>query len=104
MFTCPVCYYDQLEEPATDYNICECCGTEFGTDDDGRSWDQLRAEWIRCGARWFLDDPPPLWNPFKQLLVANFMPSYATGVTVSSHAPSIERIIQQDAKNLPYAA
>ncbi len=34
MFTCPVCYYTGMQDPPTDYNICVCCGTEFGNDDE----------------------------------------------------------------------
>jgi hypothetical protein len=71
MFTCPVCFYSRLQDPPRDYNICECCGTEFGTDDDGRSWGELRAAWLAHGAPWFFGTAPFLWNPYSQLLRAN---------------------------------
>lgn len=70
MFTCPVCYYTAMQYPPMDYNICECCGTEFGLDDDGVSHDELRALWVRSGAHWFFGDPPRGWNASRQLYKA----------------------------------
>lgn len=66
-FTCPVCFYDKMEDPPRDYNICECCGTEFGNDDSRRSFEELRTLWIDSGAHWFFGQPPELWNPQEQL-------------------------------------
>ena len=66
-YTCPVCFYNQLDEPAAEYNICPCCGTEFENDDQERSHDQLRADWIAGGAKWFFKIPPPFWSPRNQL-------------------------------------
>ncbi len=66
-YTCPVCFYDQLKEPARDYNICVCCGTEFGCDDEMASHEELRALWTAAGARWFFGPAPMLWNPWLQL-------------------------------------
>ncbi len=71
MFTCPVCYYDQLDEPPMDYNICDCCGTEFGSDDEVRSHAELRDHWISNGAPWFFGYPKVGWNPWRQLFEAN---------------------------------
>jgi len=71
MFTCPVCYYAALQEPPRDYNICECCGTEFGVDDEFCSYAELREKWIQAGAQWFFRTPPVSWNPWVQLLAAN---------------------------------
>jgi hypothetical protein len=71
MYTCPVCYFYKLAEEPKDYNICECCGTEFGNDDCDLSHEELRNAWIDSGARWFFREPPPLWNPWTQLLMAN---------------------------------
>jgi len=74
---CPVCGYDRLEEPPEDYNICPCCGTEFGYEDfavteDGRKrqWSRLRQRWIRRGMRWFSPvlASYPGWDPAQQLL------------------------------------
>jgi hypothetical protein len=70
-FTCPVCFYDKLHEPPRDYNICECCGTEFGNDDEENSHEVLRQRWISAGAKWFYRTPPANWNPWQQLAHAN---------------------------------
>jgi len=70
-FTCPVCYYALLSEPAAHYNICDCCGTEFGLDDERFTFEELRLAWIANGARWFFQTPPIGWNPWTQLLLAN---------------------------------
>jgi predicted amidophosphoribosyltransferase len=42
---CPVCGYG-MEDPPQDYNICPCCGTEFGLHDAERTHDQLRSSMI----------------------------------------------------------
>jgi hypothetical protein len=55
-----------MTEPPQDYNICECCGTEFGNHDEERSHEELRTEWIARGAKWFFGEPPLGWNPWKQ--------------------------------------
>lgn len=66
---CPVCGYNLPYEPA-DYNICLCCGTEFGYDDSGVSYDELRSRWVEAGAKWWsIDYPAPKdWNATKQLI------------------------------------
>ena len=68
MTICPVCGY-LMQHPATDYHICPSCGTEFGYDDAGRSHAELRAEWLRSGAKWWspVDPQPPQWDPYLQL-------------------------------------
>ena len=48
MNICPVCGYNALHEPAYDrfgcasFEICPCCGIEFGYDDARRSHETLR--------------------------------------------------------------
>lgn len=69
-YTCPVCLYVEMPYPPADYDICPCCGTEFGNDDADFSYEQLRERWIRSGARWFFGNPPPGWNPWMQLIHA----------------------------------
>lgn len=71
MFTCPVCYYTRMQDPPMDYNICVCCGTEFGNDDDAHSHEQLRAEWIQRGTPWFFRAAPIGWNAWTQLFAAH---------------------------------
>lgn len=65
---CPVCGYE-MRDPPTDYNICPCCGTEFGYDDAYLTHDDLRVEWLRAGAPWWspVDPKPENWDPFRQL-------------------------------------
>lgn len=55
---CPVCGYDGLEEPAYDknlvpsYNVCACCGVEFGVDDFYISPTSLK-QFIDSNKQWF---------------------------------------------------
>jgi hypothetical protein len=88
MFMCPVCFYDDMPDAAEPYNICPCCGTEFGNDDDGRTYAQLRAFWISSGARWFYDERPATWNPWIQLASAGVKLPYLVNVTVAGPTPS----------------
>lgn len=69
--TCPVCGYPHLEEPPYDeygyptYEICSCCGFEYGvTDDDkGYTFESYRQEWIEKGYPFFgEDDKPDGWD------------------------------------------
>jgi hypothetical protein len=71
-YQCPVCGYDKLTRPPENHEICPSCGTEFGYDDVGLSYRELREEWLRDGAVWFspVRLPPPGWNPFDQLIRA----------------------------------
>lgn len=74
-FTCPVCAYSLMPYPADEGNICPCCGTEFGFDDDlGVSYRELRDHWLEQGAPWFspVDDTPPHWDPIEQLVQSEF--------------------------------
>ena len=48
--------------PPTDYNICQCCGTEFGDDDADLSHVELRQRWIERGSLWFFGNPPEGFN------------------------------------------
>jgi hypothetical protein len=78
---CPVCGYASLQAPAwsgdsPSYEICPCCGTEFGYDDFATTEDdrktrhlELRASWIERGCSWWSAglDPPEGWDPTAQL-------------------------------------
>ena len=72
---CPVCAYPDLAAPPIDFEICPCCGTEFGLDDDQKDHDELRSDWIARDMRWFsrANRPPLGWNPARQLLEAGHM-------------------------------
>lgn len=69
MHTCPVCGYDRLSEPPRNFTICPCCGTEFEYDDAFATHAQLRAAWLRSGARWWspVDPRPENWDPYLQV-------------------------------------
>lgn len=68
---CPVCSYpdESMTSPPEPYSICPGCGTEFGLDDEVTSHAELRAEWLRKGAKWFSHHtPPPLHgNALRQV-------------------------------------
>ena len=70
-YTCPVCGYDQLNDPPVDYNICPSCGTEFGYHDFTKSWDQLRSEWVAKGSKWLSKHipAPANWKPYRTFRV-----------------------------------
>ena len=75
MNRCPVCGYPELGEPAYDgfgdpsFDICDCCGTQFGYEDAGRSHEFLRDEWIAKGMPWWnsAKEAPLGWDPVQQL-------------------------------------
>jgi hypothetical protein len=70
-YPCPVCGF-LLHYPADDFNICPSCGVEFGYETAGRSYDQLRQEWVNSGALWAsrVIPEPPSWNPYVQMNAA----------------------------------
>jgi hypothetical protein len=70
---CPVCGYE-LDTQPINHSICPCCGTEFGYQDRGRSYEELRSSWIDRGAQWWspVDPLPTNWNPSTQLRRAGF--------------------------------
>ena len=102
--TCPCCGWDGLELPAyrnlsrasvsddpvrppysrylgyPSYEVCACCGFEFGNDDEpgtgeGVSFKAYLAEWIKTGSSWF--DPtrrPHDWSLERQLAKAGIKP------------------------------
>ena len=63
---CPVCYYDELDEPPERFSICPSCGTEFEYDDSPVWFDNmsqadvhalLRGIWINNGSKyWFIEE------------------------------------------------
>ncbi|MCK4543621.1 MAG: hypothetical protein KAU17_15425 [Spirochaetales bacterium] len=76
IYICPVCGYSELDEPPYDdggnpsYNICDCCGFEFGFDDGSEemSFEAYRKKWIDEGIKWFSPDKKPSdWNIEEQL-------------------------------------
>lgn len=83
--TCPICGYGgDLEFRPRDYQICGCCGNEFGFDDRVLSHEQLRSMWIQKGCPWF--DPEEIrpigWNAYDQLQSARLIaPQTALGTS-----------------------
>jgi hypothetical protein len=65
------------------YEVCSCCGFEFGNDDnsgtaESATFDQYRMNWIDRGAEWFDKSKKPAdWDLQKQLSAA--------GINDSSH-------------------
>lgn len=86
-FRCPVCLYDRLPYPPSDYHICPCCGTEFGNDDADVSHAELRQRWIAAGAPWFYENPPEAWNPWLQLIRGGYKYNWPFHVEVSTSQP-----------------
>lgn len=74
-YTCPVCAYDRLDEPAYDehgcasFGICPSCGTEFGYDDNDTEHTRLRSAWVSNGMKWWSNStkPPADWEPARLL-------------------------------------
>ena len=75
LYTCPVCAYPEMADPVEEGNICPCCGTEFGYDNDlGVTYRQLRDRWITDGMQWFspVRLPSDSWDPVRQLVDADY--------------------------------
>ncbi len=74
-YVCPVCGYNKLWRPPSDYLICPSCGTEFNYHDAVVGHEELRRDWLAAGGLWHsrVIAPPPGWNPFEQLVQAGFM-------------------------------
>ncbi|MCX5660163.1 MAG: hypothetical protein NTW19_10635 [Planctomycetota bacterium] len=94
---CPCCGFPGLEWPAyknlgpppwkshgeppycqrygdASYDVCECCGYEFGFEDNPGlgcqpiSFRDYRTQWIAEGCEWFCGDRrPPYWSLREQL-------------------------------------
>ncbi len=75
--TCPVCGFNGLKEPSygksdePSYEICPCCGFEFGFDGDNNNqavFTEFRQRWIENGTPWFMQKlKPKNWDIHKQL-------------------------------------
>ncbi len=75
-FICNICGYPDLDEPPYDetgapsFEICPCCGGEFGYHDaTPEAKENYRKDWVQNGARWFTPDlKPAIWSLRDQLL------------------------------------
>lgn len=75
LYHCRVCGYKHLDFPwgsdgrTPSFEICDCCGVEFGYEDSTRAGIRAyRERWLAEGAPWF--DPkqkPAGWTPEVQL-------------------------------------
>lgn len=74
-YLCPVCGFDELPYPASDHNICVCCGTEYGYHDSTLSHADLRDSWVASGAKWHSRrvSPPKGWTAYRQLVIAGYV-------------------------------
>ena len=74
-FYCRVCGLKQTEPPwgedgkTPSYEICSCCGVEFGNEDySPESLKKYRDNWISGGAKWFSSkEKPANWDMKNQL-------------------------------------
>ncbi|MEW9702966.1 hypothetical protein [Paenibacillus sp. SI8] len=79
-YTCLVCNYRDLEDPPYDtrgfgsFEICICCGFQYGFHDDGNNknpqvLEVWRKKWVEKGYKWHSSYrlPPSNWDAKKQL-------------------------------------
>ncbi|MBI2263630.1 MAG: hypothetical protein HYU64_00430 [Armatimonadetes bacterium] len=75
-YLCPICGYPDLKEPpwgkdgaTPSYDICPCCGCEFGYEDARpEGADKFRQKWIEGGGTWFEPKKrPEAWDMTEQL-------------------------------------
>ena len=79
-YTCPVCYFDGMDEPPMDHAICDCCGTQFGYSDivpdrfsQSDAWTWLRDLWVKSGANFYYQEfKPQGWTPNRQLSLLGY--------------------------------
>lgn len=67
-------YYYFMGEPS--YEVCSCCGYEFGNDDEPgtsepTSFEEYLLQWIKNGCTWFApNSKPDKWSLSEQLRAA----------------------------------
>lgn len=72
---CPVCGFANLQFPPYDeygnpsYEICGCCGFEYGFDDssNGLTFVKYREEWIEKGFKFFRKNAEPVDWDFESM-------------------------------------
>ena len=74
---CPVCGWSHLKHPprnatgGASFEICPCCGFEFGFDDDdqGLTYEEARRRWVEAGRQWWSTSrkAPEGWDAGQQL-------------------------------------
>lgn len=98
MNLCPVCGFP-MRYPPRDWHICPSCGTEFGYDDVGRTFHELRLQWLASGPRWWspVDPVPGNWNPFLQMIIGVYANQNPVGIQPSEIIDEARRAINPDA-------
>jgi hypothetical protein len=76
-YVCPICGFTGLDEPPYDsdhngsYEICPCCGFEFGVTDGDEHFtiDEWRERWLLAEMPWWSHSRLPEidWDPATQL-------------------------------------
>lgn len=94
-YQCPVCGYNRLSKPPQDYTICPCCGTEFEVDDFDKTYDQLRAEWLRNPV-WSSRRvaKPTGWSPYTQLANLSGLQAKATSSATIVRLGNTQRVVR----------
>lgn len=75
LFICKVCGYDYgdyiwgEDGKIPSFEICPCCGTEFGYEDASEvAIVSQRQRWLDSGKKWFLSNKKPQnWDSLNQL-------------------------------------
>jgi len=72
---CPVCGFNEMPYAPVPFNVCPCCGTEFGVDDRKTDHETLQRSWAANGYPWFDDItfPSASWNPRLQVALLNLI-------------------------------
>jgi hypothetical protein len=94
MHQCLICGFPEMPYAPIPFNVCPCCGTEFGVDDRKTRHATLRAAWINAGKPWFDDitSPSKDWNPDAQLVRAGFVDTRPFTITGERSENSQESI------------
>ncbi|UFH53658.1 hypothetical protein [Spirosoma sp. KNUC1025] len=74
-YLCKVCGFEQLDPPwgedgrTPTFEICVCCGTEFGYEDATlQGVLKYREKWLKQGAKWYDESYKPAnWSLSDQL-------------------------------------
>lgn len=105
---CPICGFDGLEEPYQlgSFDICPCCGIEFGYEDSvpraeylPERWAHLRNKWKEKGYRWSFEEyKPQNWNLNDQLKNLELNPLVKKGKWVENEL--VNRLLNLSKKGL----
>ena len=82
------------------FNVCPCCGTEFGVEDRKITHSALRRAWIGAGMPWFSDIrfPAKDWSAVRQLIDGGFSADLITPVGSMTTTKTEQKILYGTAK------